>query len=242
MKLFSRKRKGKDVYRSSLKQLAQEFLRTPVNFVTESDLKIRLVEILRRRLKNDKCKIGNPEINKPNSYKKKYWREIEEKIKENPGISRVHAEVSVEKNKRFDIAVFKPKEIILHFREEGLAGGSKRFEEKDLEAIIEIKFVKNNYYFGKEEDYLNIFPRIEDFQNLDKVDRKFLVIFSHFNFLFKDPCEMERKRGPIYKRSKKAREELHKRTTKRDLEILYIYPGMVKAGDLKDLDYSSLKI
>lgn len=238
-----------DVYRSSLKQLAEEFLRTPANFVAESDLKVRLVEILRRKLKKDKCEIGNPEIDKPNSYKKKYWEKIEKKTEKNPTISRVHTEVSVEKNKRFDVAVFRPGKITLQFRGEDLAGGSKRFEPEDLEALIELKFVKNYYYFGKGEErsemdygFLNIFPRIEEvFKSLDKVDRKFLVMFSHFNFLFKEPCEGEEEKGAVHKRSKKAKKKLQEIDRKRDLEILYIYPGMMDS-DLKDLDYSLLKI
>lgn len=230
------------VYRSSLKHLAKEFLRTPANFVAESDLKVRLVEILRRKLKKDECEIGNPEIDKPNSYKKKYWEKIEKKTEKNPFISRVHTEVSVEKNKRFDVAVFRPGKITLHFRGEDLAGGSKRFEPRDLEALIELKFVKNYYYFGKRDDFLNIFPRIEVFRSLDKVDRKFLMMFSHFNFLFKEPCEGEEEKGAVHKRSKKAKKKLQKKDREGDLEILYIYPGMLEAGDFKGLDYSSLKV
>ncbi len=137
------------IYIDSIEKLCKEFRQNPANFVTESDLKVRLVGILRDMLRNETCIIKNHKIGKiPDSYKKEYYKEIQNKLA-NCSIDRVHTEVSVRKGKRFDVAVFTPRIGRVLMKGSDLTGGCKRFNESDLEAVFELKFVKNSYCVPK---------------------------------------------------------------------------------------------
>ena len=67
-------------------ELASCFIDNPINFVTEVDLQVKLVQLLEDRLEekeNKKSTITDLELKgtSKNNYKKKYWQEIQEKLK-----------------------------------------------------------------------------------------------------------------------------------------------------------------
>lgn len=237
-----------NAYRNSLKKLGEEFLENPVNFVAEADLQARLVEILKNRIETKTCTIENPTIeNIPNSYKKEYYEEIQNKLADNQSIGRVHTEVSVQKGKRFDVAVFKPEINKIHLRRPDLAGGSKRFDEHDLEAAFELKFIKNRYYVSKsknggekfDRNYNKIPSDLEDLGSLREVEEKFLAIFSNFNFFFKEPTMKEKRVGKkkIIERSMGARKKLTRKALEYNVDVLYTYPGQ---QDPESIGYENL--
>lgn len=239
-----------NAYKTSLKKLAADFLRNPINFVAEADLQARLVEILKKNLRNKNCDIKQTNLKNdiPDSYKKEYYRKIQQNLKKEQSIGRVHTEVSFEKNKRFDIIVFKPKIDEIRIRGPDLAGGSKRFEEEDAEAAFELKFIKNKYYVPKEENakkidfdsnYNKIPKDLNSLKSLSKVKKKFLVIFSNFNFFFENMTSKEKKGGneEIIKRSEKARKKLANEGLENNIDILYTHP---KKSSPRDIEYESL--
>lgn len=238
-----------NVYKKSLKELAIDFLRNPINFISEADLQARLVEILKKNFRNKNCEVNQTNLkNIPDSYKKEYYKKIQQNLKKEQSIGRVHTEVSFEKNKRFDIIVFKPEIDEIHIKGSDLAGGSKRFEEEDAEAAFELKFIKNKYYVPKEKNakkidfdsnYNKIPEDLNSLKSLSKVKKKFLVIFSNFNFFFENMTSREKKDGneEIIKRSEKARKELANGGIENNIDVLYTHP---KKSSPRDIEYESL--
>ncbi len=231
-----------NVYRISLEELASDFIKNPINFVAESDIKVKLVEILKNNLKVENesktCRVKDDTIkNIPDSYKEDYYKKIQSKPEEEKKeIDRVHTEVSVEKNKRFDVAVFEPTITNIRIRGPNLAKGSKRFEESDLEAAFEVKFIKNKYSVPKKSggekgefdpDYVGIRSDLEALGNLQEVDEKFLAIFSNFNFFFKNAKQKEKDGGDekIIKRSREAQKKLVREASEKNVDVLYVFPG-----------------
>lgn len=193
-------------YRKAAKRLGQEFVDHPLNFITEVDLQVRLMQLLQRELKDEntlQAEVKDTNIpGSARSYKSSYKRSIEEKLGERETLGRVHTEVSVKQGNRFDVVVFQDE---ISNPVQWVRTGSKRFNEDDLEAVFEMKYIKNKNYFPFEwhinsekilettnkelRKQLNktenkIQGDLTELKNLpDYVDTYFLL-FSNNNYLF----------------------------------------------------------
>ena len=133
-------------YSDLVKELAVEFTNRPFDFVTEADLQVRAVQLLRARLQP--ATVAAPSGSDRNidavSYKREYAERVYEKLADSGSMQRVHTEVSFDKGRRFDVVILKPS------LEEGfdwVSSGSKRFHKVDADAVIGLKYIKNKTFF-----------------------------------------------------------------------------------------------
>ncbi len=235
-------------YLWTAQQLAEEFISKPFDFVTETDLQVRLVEMLRAKLTEEgvlHSEVEDPRLNgHQRSYKETYKTDIEQKLKGQGNMDRVHTEVSVKQGKRYDVGVFKTE---LKHEIEWLRSGSKRYSERDLEAVFELKFIKNKCYFPtkcsirspkilktkiddlKKELDLGKNSIENDIQELEELQGEVediytcMLIFSNNNYLFKDSISDaergEKKKIRVGKAAIKWLEDNRGETT-----ILYVHP------------------
>ncbi|MFB6158327.1 MAG: hypothetical protein ABEJ95_01560 [Candidatus Nanohalobium sp.] len=135
--------------------LADKFANNPLNFVTEEDIRVKFIELLKEELEEKKTSVNRDEFyesidedgkekyefGNSNKYKQTYWK----MIRDNGGkINRIHTEVSLEEGKRIDVVIFqKDGEVDVEWVQQG----SKRYSENDIDAAIELKFVKNKRHF-----------------------------------------------------------------------------------------------
>lgn len=201
-------------YETPIQNLREEFIKNPGNFVAEADLQVRLVELIRDGLSDGKSTVENPTLEgTPSSYKEGYWKKVQEGLETHGEIDRVHTEVSVEQGERVDVVVFKPE---IEKQIEWVSNGSKRFSASDIEAVIELKFVKNKYKFPKQTGITvdglkdrdpsveelqksgdldfsenNIGADIKELNGLEEVPNRYLVLFSNNNYLFEKPLSEE---------------------------------------------------
>jgi len=177
--------------------LAESFINNPANFVNESDLVMNLAYLLRENFKPIKIP-SNKSIfeNYSFGYKDGYRKKIEEKITE---FDRIHLETSVNKGERIDTVVFKEDIDSINW----IKNGSKRFNNTDVGAAVEVKFIKNKRYFPKnnhntELDGLNIDDFIDeidleenkikgDIEELNDLETEdvYLLIFSNNDYIIK---------------------------------------------------------
>lgn len=227
-------------------QLAEDFTERPFDYVTESDLQARLVHLLRRKL-IDKAALGatvddhHLDVDGSHrSYKQAYKQAIEESLREHSTMNRVHTEVSVAQGKRYDVVVFKDTITQIKW----VRSGSKRYNKQDLDAVFELKYVKNRCYFptkchinspeilDTDIDILKheldleknkIKQDLNDLNDLPKRVETYLLIFSNNNYLFKQPLtEPEKNEKTKAKIGKAAQTYL--RENAEDTTILYAHP------------------
>jgi len=207
-------------YADLAEELAVDFESNPVDYVAEADLQATLFGLARDRVNPTKATVQQPTLEgtAEDSFKRDYWKTAQEDLADAGEIHRVHTEVSVRKGERLDIAVFEP---ILSESIQWVSGGSKRFAESDLEAALELKFVKNKMSFPRrpgytvsdladempsvdrllgrgtnEEPILDLSENklrsdIEELNELTAVDHRYLVIVSNNNYLYHAPTAAE---------------------------------------------------
>ena len=243
------------MYRQLSEALAKDFMRNPIDYVAEADLQTRLVELLRSELSPAVATANGIGLKgtSEDSFKRDYWQTIEQKLADSGKMNRVHAELSVEQGERLDVAVFKSE---LRHPVEWVAGGSKRFNEEDIDCVYELKFVKNKTSFPKQpgnpiselaENSPSQMQRVLDFNEnkiradiqelnrLSDVRGRFLLLFSNNNYLYHDPTQTEKdsyRYGELYHRMGKAAREWLKQEADDGVEILYAHPrGMTWLTD-----------
>lgn len=128
-------------------QLGEAYVDCPVEFGTEADLRHQLVSSLEEHLTEgdglqatveDPCLIGSSP-----SYKREYRKAVESRLRDRGTLGRIRIDVSVGKGQRFDVGVFRPT---LEYPVEWVRNGSKRFDERDLETVYDLKYIKNKCY------------------------------------------------------------------------------------------------
>lgn len=235
-------------YRELADKLGNEFVGNPIDFVTEVDLQVRLVELLRSSLSEDRSKVVDPVLeNTQSSYKEEYWKAIQKGLGESGEIDRVHTEVSVQQGERLDVAVF---DSVIEHRIQWVSSGSKRFVTSDIETVFELKFVKNKYKFptktGVTVDELQskdlsvseivdkldfsenkIASDISELNRLDNISNRYFLIFSNNNYLFGDPVtepEQNYKYGNLYAKMGEAARRWMRDELDSDVDLLYVHP------------------
>jgi len=237
--------------KSECNELAKNFIENPANYVTEADLVLDLVSILRKN--HSPTEIDDGEIkNKADGYKKSFPDTIEDKMEEfNP----VHLEVSTNKGERIDLVVFN--EDINGFY--WVSNGSKRFCDKYIGAAVEVKFVKNKRYFPKKKGETNekvkdydkntlkeevldlgensIKDDLKELSNLD-TDDVYLLIFSNNDYLYTGregkltQKEKNYRHIDLYeKMGNAAKEKINDFAEEKEVSVLYIHPRMRIKGD-----------
>lgn len=225
-------------YIEIVENLADNFIKNPVDYVTESDIQVHLVHMIREalgKINAENSKIANEntkplepeEDKKPAYYKELYFEKIKNKLNSNKFINRVHTEVSIKTGRRIDIVIFYPtlKKQITWVRR-----GSKRFDKSDVEVAFELKFIKNKYNVSMSKSEINLKEnKIEsDIDDLGELDnsKKFLLIFSNNNYLYHNPSkeEKEQRNGEYLSRGEKAREILKQKCENNQINLLYVYP------------------
>jgi len=185
------------------------FLDRPFDFVTEIDLQVELARLLDESLVEmgeQTGSVADPRlVGDTRSYKQVHKDRIEARLQELEAMRRVHTEVSVEQGKRYDVVVFNET---VQYPVEWVSNGSKRFDERDLDAVIELKYVKNKCYPPTDcsirDDRLEEWSIDELQEELDTEENKleddlwelqslpervetFFVVFSNNNYLFAEP-------------------------------------------------------
>jgi len=134
-------------YKAVMESLGDVFLDRPFDFVTEIDLQVELARLLDESLVEmgeQTGSVADPRlVGDTRSYKLVHKDRIEARLQELEAMRRVHTEVSVEQGKRYDVVVFNET---VQYPVEWVSNGSKRFDERDLDAVIELKYVKNKCY------------------------------------------------------------------------------------------------
>ena len=134
-------------YQSVVESLGDVFVERPFDFVTEVDLQVELARLFDEGLAEESNRfsiIADPRlVGGTQSYKQVYKDSIEDRMQDLETMRRVHTEVSVKQGKRYDVTVF---DQTIQYPVEWVSTGSKRFDERDLEAVVELKYVKNKCY------------------------------------------------------------------------------------------------
>lgn len=232
-------------YASVAEELAEEFSSQPVEYGTEADIRVRLYQLLRRRLEEEGQLTADVEdthlIGETRSYKAAYKRTVESKLRQRGSINRIRLDVSVDKRRQYDIVSFNER---IEAPIKWVRSGSKRFDEGDLNAAFCLKFIKNKCYppircpitddsilemdttelqsvFNAKENSID--SDIENLNSLPSDVTALFVLVSNNNYLFADPISDE-ERGEL----KKQRAGLGARewfqTEADDVGVLYVHP------------------
>ena len=230
-------------YREVAEELAAEFVDSPLEYVAEFDVQTRYYERLRSEL--DARGELYAEVMRPNlaettnGYERAYWQSAEEKLRRAGRFGRVHTEVSVTQGERIDLVVFGDRlERPIRWID-----GSKRFDERDLDAAFELKLVKNQSYFPTHVPVASIESLFEkelrseldvernclkpDFDELKRLPNHveaFSIIYSNENYLYTEPISpAKRDHRPEYARlGTVAREWISDRAG--ETNVLYAMP------------------
>ncbi|MFC4986897.1 hypothetical protein [Saliphagus infecundisoli] len=232
-------------YGGIVEQLADEFIKYPIEFGTEADLRVHLYNSLVDTLAErgeEMATVQNPRlVGDTKSYKQSYKDVVEKRFQERGEIERVRLNASVGKRTKFDIIVFNGT---VNNSVEWVRSGSKRFSNDDLGAAFGIKFIKNKCYpptkcsvnsdellkMDLEElqsilntDENSLLGEFEKLHSLpDSVDT-FFILVSNNNYLFADPlAESEESETKKQRVGMAAREWLRDKAG--DITILYIHP------------------
>lgn len=232
-------------YQSVVDALGESFVTRPFDFVTEVDLQVELA----RRLDDDLAErdarmasVSDPRlVGGTRSYKEVYKETIEERLQEQQAMGRVHTEVSVKQGKRYDIAVFN--ETVQHPLE-WVSAGSKRFDERDLDAVVELKYVKNKCYppthCSIRDDRLLELSLPDLVEELDTKENKlegdleelralpdtvetYFVLVSNNNYLFAEPLSTAEQAEEKKKRVGEAARHWLRETVDKT-GVLYVHP------------------
>lgn len=199
---------------SAVDGLADWFLENPLNVTLEADMQCWLVERLRTQLRESNslfASLLSPPLTDSGNYaqyKRPYIDAIIDRSSNgSPRISRVRPEANLSDpegpNEQIDVVVFD-EELTSPIR---WNGGSKRYDERDVMAAFELKFIKNQNVISNTFDTETLRQASEAemrsdqrIRQLDTQNRKldsdlsrlndlptentYLVIFSHYNYLF----------------------------------------------------------
>lgn len=201
-------------YRAIADSLGDLFLEQPIDVTMEADMQCYLIESLRQELKSRGklyATCPNPPLTDDGNYaqyKRPYIDRIaEEGLNDYRRFSRVHPEINLSSpdapNEQIDVVVFD-QELSFPIR---WNGGSKRYDERDVAAAFELKFIKNQNVIFSDFDTSTLRGATEAemrsddaIGKLDTQNRKletdlrrlnqmptsetYLIIFSHYNYLF----------------------------------------------------------
>jgi hypothetical protein len=247
-------------YHGRVDDLGSWFVEHPLDLNMEADMQCRLIDNLHKAFQKSESLMAacpDPPLNTKGNfakYKMPYIDQIEKKRSaEEVEISRVHPEINLsdnpDPNEQIDVVVFD--EELDHSVDWN--GGSKRYDERDVAAAFELKFIKNqNVITGNfDSKYLSRASeqdmRSEDaIARLDKQNRKlqsdlsrlnalptvdtFLIIFSHYNYLFQPP--LLDAPGSTRKKNRKMGWTVDawfsEVASNNSTDILYAHPGGVK--------------
>lgn len=232
------------MFQDVCESMASEFVSHPIDFTVEFEIQARLYERLRQHLAN----VGKLQTNSDHpslthtseGYKRAYWKTVESKWRDSGGLTRVHLEVTVQKNERIDVAVLGETVNTVEWH-----NGSKRFSSSDLDAAFEIKYVKNKPRFpttaaaaelpGMSDDRVrqvldteenSIEPDLDELARLPEDAETFLLLVSNKNYLYQPPItDGEKSHNQVYERvGRIAREWLADAGGKADTAVLYVTP------------------
>lgn len=232
-------------YATVVEALGDDYVDRPVEFGTEADLRCRLVSLLEDSLSSSgglQASLEDLElVGRSPSYKVAYRRQIESRLRDRGTIGRIRLDVSVDKGENFDVAVFGDE---LHHPIQWVRNGSKRFDARDLEAVVSLKFIKNKCYpptnraitddalldpslqdleaeFNPNENGLA--SDIAELRTLDADVERFFVLVSNNNYLFADPIT-ESEADEAIKRRVGAAARQWLAGAADDVSIRYVHP------------------
>lgn len=168
------------------------------------------------------------------------------------GLSPVHTEISMQKGERIDVGVLGTQNPTVSWE-----NGSKKFDDGDVDALYELKFVKNrkkppttsgfkpykerhgNYAKGTLQDAIDwgtvgVKPDVEA---LGRTSLKYraVLVFSNFNYYYHRPTQEEVDHAPLYEDLGNAAWDVLE-TVGDDMAVNVIYvapefPGSGKGGE-----------
>lgn len=232
-------------YRKIAEKLGEEYIDRPVEFGTEADLRVRLHKLLTDELREESqlyADVKDPRlVGETRSYKQAYKQNIESKLRERGSINRIRLDTSVDKRRQYDLVCFKNRvEAPISW----VRSGSKRFDEKDLDATFGIKYIKNKCYppircpisdeslldmdLGELQSVFNakensIGSDIEDFNSLPADVTSVFVLISNNNYLFVEPLTEEEQNEQKKQRAGIGGQEWLKSAAD-DVDVLYVHP------------------
>ncbi len=236
-------------YQKTLEGIAKQFVEHPHEFIMEADIQHELARQLRTELKEEgrsEATLATPTLDGETvSYKQRYQNKIEARMAATKSMSRVHTEVRTTQagNTQYDIVVFKET---IQNPVTWVSSGTKRYDESDITAAIEVKFIKNKRFFptycdisadklldGTDSDVrdeLNTSdsknspePDLRGLAKLPDDVKTYEVILSNLNYLFEgDISTDEQKNQKMARVGEVAREWLQNNAD--GTEILYGHP------------------
>lgn len=244
-------------YQAVMESLGDWFLKRPMDVTMEADMQCHLIECLRLEFKSNGELFATcptpPMTDEGNyaQYKRPYIdRIIEQNPRERGRLSRVHPEINLSgpdaSNEQIDVVVFD-NEFSFPVR---WNGGSKRYDERDVTAAFELKFITNQNVISSEFDTSTLRDASESemrsddaIDQLDTQNRKietdlsrlnqiptpetYLIIFSHYNYLFQP--ELLDNAGATKRKNRKigwtVDEWLSTEAQEGQTDILYVHPG-----------------
>lgn len=235
-----------DETRGAALALAEAFVTNPGNFVTEHDLQFQLMDILKAELSAQPGRLVlRPTVSAlpSRSYKQDYIEAVQDGYDHaTTGMTPIHAEVSLQKGQRFDVGVFNQS-----LRTVQWDGGSKKFDAESLDALFELKFVKNwkkiatetGFTPSTEGDNLTDDKLLEKFDwgtvgvrkdievlgEWQEIESKWVILASNFNYLYYNHTTREEEHNSLYPRMGQiAREHLAEIGEQANVNVLYMCP------------------
>jgi len=226
-------------------QFGEEFLSQPIEYGTEADLRVRLYQLLSDQLEEDgqtSAEVTDPRlVGDTRSYKEAYKRTVESKLGQRGSIDRVRLDVSVDKRRQYDIGCFSER---IGSPIKWVRSGSKRFNERDLDAAFCLKFIKNKCYpplrcsitddsllemdstelqsvFNAKEN--SIGSDIENLNSLPSDVTAIFILVSNNNYLFAEPLS-EAEQGEQKKQQAGLGVRQWFRAEADDISVLYVHP------------------
>ncbi len=244
-------------YRGAADSLGNMFIKRPMDVTMEADMQCYLVERLHQELNSNGelfTTCPTPPLTDDGNYaqyKRPYIDEIVDRRPDQGGrISRVHPEVNLTTpdtpNEQIDVVVFD-QELSFPVR---WNGGSKRYDERDVSAAFELKFVTNQNVISSDFDTDTLRKATESemrsteaIEKLDTQNRKletdlrrlnqlpttdtYLIVFSHYNYLFQP--ELLDGEGATKRKNRKlgwtVDEWFTTEAEEGSTDILYAHPG-----------------
>ncbi|WP_265112061.1 hypothetical protein [Halosolutus halophilus] len=243
-------------YHAIADELADWFLETALDVSMEADMQCRLIESLRTELQDADALYAtfpDPTLTTDGNYavyKRPYIDRIAECGQNDGVLSRVHPEVNLSDpdgpNEQIDVVVFDDELSHPVFWN----GGSKRYDERDVAAAFELKFITNQNVLSNDFDNSTLRSASEaemrrdsaveklhtanrklehDLDRLNDLptDETYLVVFSHYNYLFQ-PTLLDKDSATLKKNRKigwTVDTWLSNEAAAGSTEILYAHPG-----------------